>query len=75
MTSVKKCKIEISVETQKPTTISLACSKCGKTLSYEDAYLVNTGQKVKKLALPESGPFSVLLPNLPPDERTIEFEE
>jgi hypothetical protein len=43
----KICKIESSVETQKPTTISLACSKCGKTLSYEDAYLVNTGQKVK----------------------------
>lgn len=26
--------------------ISLACSKCGKALSYEDSYLVNTGQKV-----------------------------
>ena len=29
-----------------PKIISFACSKCSKALSYEDAYLVDTGQKV-----------------------------
>ena len=30
-----------------PKTISFACSKCGKALSYEDAYLIDTGKKVR----------------------------
>jgi predicted nucleic-acid-binding Zn-ribbon protein len=53
LTRIKIKKVELGKNGAKcssnPITISFLCSKCGKKLSYEDAYLINTGKKVKTL--------------------------
>lgn len=69
----KKLKfVEIKAECSSTPKIIFACSKCGKTLACEDAYLMDTGQKLTNSRFEDATLLGLYCEACLPQEKQIE---